>query len=132
MNESIVTAHPTEFELRRYLERTLDADALLRVDDHIAVCDICRDFTASVAGVERRVAVLGDLNRPAGALMGSTKAATTLTPVKPLGVVVDQDQPVFQWTAGDAGAEYRVAIVDAMFNKVAESPWLPLATLWTP
>src|SRR3954470_24526166 len=58
MNESIVTAHPTEFELRRYLERTLDADALLRVDDHIAVCDICRDFTASVAGVERRVASL--------------------------------------------------------------------------
>jgi hypothetical protein len=219
---TVATGHPSEFEIRRYIERTIDADGLLRVDDHLAVCDICREFAASLCAVERRMssvviadrsasapvadvrwsgsawtdlaaaaavlvavgggwwmglsnfkqpapaiaqaepakngpalspltdderrvvdgalasgelpraAVLASLNPPASVLMGAAGKTSALAPMKPLGTVVDQAQPVFQWTTNDAGAEYRVSIFDAMFNKVAESPWLPLATLWTP
>jgi len=218
-------AHPTEFELRRYADGTLDADDLLRVDEHLAGCDFCRDYAASFDDTERRVAsvaaadrlaaaaaagdvpwgatrwlsdaaavliagtavwrisqssrqappspaqvvspntvagpkepaldalteseraiveravttgelpraeVLAALNPPPSVLMGSPQAAPSFATVRPAGVVVDEDRPTFEWTPAGSAAEYRVAIFDPMFNKVAESPWLRDTTGWTP
>jgi hypothetical protein len=79
-----------------------------------------------------RAAVLAALNPPPGVLMGSPQPAPSFAAVRPAGVVVDEDRPTFEWTVAGSSAEYRAAVFDTMFNKVAESPWLRDTTRWTP
>ena len=51
-----MTDHPTDFELERYAHGTLSAADLLRVDDHLAICPLCRRRALEVADGSRRLA----------------------------------------------------------------------------
>jgi anti-sigma factor RsiW len=73
---------------------------------------------------------IAKLTSPPGTLLGETNAPSVLQLIEPLGTVTLSDQPVFRWQVVPS-ATYVVAIYDARYRKVAESPVLRQAN-WTP
>jgi hypothetical protein len=65
-----------------------------------------------------------------GTLLGETVPPSGLQLVAPLDTVTPSDKPAFRWWSGSPGS-YVVAIYDARYRKVAESPVLR-QTEWTP
>lgn len=63
-------------------------------------------------------------------LRGQTQMQSDVGPLSPVGAMVLNDRPAFQWS-GVRNAKYRVEIFDEAFHPVAASPEL-LTTTWTP
>ncbi len=63
-------------------------------------------------------------------LRGGARTQRDVGPLSPVGAMVLDDRPVFQWS-GVRNARYRVEIFDEAFHPVAASPEL-LTTTWTP
>jgi hypothetical protein len=73
---------------------------------------------------------VSQLASPQGTLLGESGRPSGLRLIAPLGTVTPSDKPVFRWQPVTA-AGYVVAIYDAHYQKVAESPVLR-QTEWTP
>ena len=89
-----------------------------------------RVASALATGAVAKPAVLAALTSGADTLRGSYGDTNTPRLVAPLGVVVEETKPRFEWTP-IAGATYRIAVYDTDFHEVAQSPTLH-ATSWTP
>ncbi|HYI10350.1 MAG TPA: hypothetical protein VEK57_14920 [Thermoanaerobaculia bacterium] len=63
-------------------------------------------------------------------LRGGERTLRDVGPLSPVGAMVLDDRPVFQWS-GVRNGKYRVEIFDEAFHPVAASPEL-LTTSWTP
>lgn len=75
-----------------------------------------------------RIAI--ELQSATSPLRGRPRNANTLEPLSPIGRVVLQDRPRFEWTP-TGRAKYVVEIFDAEYRPVAVSPRLTV-TQWTP
>ena len=75
---------------------------------------------------------MADLRRGTETLLsGGTAARPVLVPVAPVGVVVPDAAPEFRWTPMSEASEYRVAVYDRDFERVADSGSLT-GTAWHP
>lgn len=77
---------------------------------------------------------LDALKGGSGVLMSGAATAQSGVPfalLSPVGKVVRSDRPAFRWRALEGADGYTVAVVDANFKQVAQSPKLS-ATEWTP
>ena len=75
--------------------------------------------------------VLRSLITRRNVLLGSPNEARTFEIGAPLGTAVLTDRPSFRWQAVEGATQYVVAVFDADFHKVAESPALT-APSWQP
>src|SRR4051812_6159881 len=79
--ETTVTEHPSDVELQSYARGALAAADLLRIDDHLAVCSVCRTQAFTSTDAARRLsaaaaAVRRDLAPPAAVPVRSRPVAT--------------------------------------------------------
>jgi hypothetical protein len=95
-----VTPHPSERDLAAYAQAALPPDALLMVDDHLAVCDRCRTHAA----------VLAD---SAGRLRAATDTIHRDLVEPPLPAV-DRPRTNISWAAGLAAAAAAAAVAVAL------------------
>jgi len=68
-------------------------------------------------------AILADLSRSRGVLMGPTEHQSGVELVAPLGIVVESQQPVLRWKPVP-GAGYQASVFAEGFNEVAASGWI--------
>ena len=74
-----------------------------------------------------RAPVLDGLITKPGTLLGSAPAGKRFDLLSPVGTTVVNDNPVFRWTPLDGALGYVVSVFDERFEKVAESPTVPVA-----
>jgi anti-sigma factor RsiW len=53
-----VSEHLSEPELRGFVQHTLEADRVVAVDDHLALCESCRERAAAISRLGVRVTQL--------------------------------------------------------------------------
>ena len=78
-----------------------------------------------------RAPVLSELIRREGQLLAGGETEKSYLVLAPVGTVVLSDRPLLKWQAVPGASQYTVAIFDADYHKVAESPGLS-ATEWSP
>jgi anti-sigma factor RsiW len=66
---------------------------------------------------------IADLTGEQSVLLGTSPDAPRLKLARPLGTVVETQQPLFQWDQL-AGAEYLVSVYDRRYEEVASSGWI--------
>lgn len=66
-----------------------------------------------------------------GFVRGQSGEGTPFQLVKPVGTVVASDRPIFEWKSLEGASKYRVTLLDADMNSVADSGWLTTTT-WAP
>jgi hypothetical protein len=76
-------------------------------------------------------AIAKQLRPKSQVLMGNSSPGVPFALTGPVGKVVETDRPHFTWRPLNEAESYTVAVFDAAFNKVAESPPLQ-QTMWTP
>jgi len=74
---------------------------------------------------------LAELAARRDVLMGASSAPPAVALLGPIGIVVEDRQPVFRWKAV-AGAEYQVKVFTSDFQPSAESPWIRQTEWRTP
>src|SRR5262249_24521406 len=68
-------------------------------------------------------AILTDLSRGRGVLMGSAEHPSGVELIAPLGLVVESQEPVLRWKPLP-GAKYQASVYAEGFNEVAASGWM--------
>src|SRR5207247_1160121 len=75
--------------------------------------------------------VISTLQQGRGTLLGARGAEAALALVGPIGTVVEETRPRFEWTAQPGASSYVVSVFDLNLERVAQGEPLA-ATEWTP
>jgi hypothetical protein len=85
-------------------------------DERRQIAEVLRSGVVAVAPGEP------DLFRSRETLLGAPAERSVLTPAAPAGIVVLSDRPAFHWNAPRNARDFRIAIYDANFDLVENSP----------
>lgn len=129
---------------KTFLVSLLDGNSLVRMDESGALYGLDvypKAYHDRIRAVFAHASLpsppwLRDLGGPNGIVRGETGAEPgKFEVIRPVGVVVESDRPLFQWKSCPGASHYQVKIYGSKFQVVASSPdlnsrsWSPSASL---